>query len=143
MLNNNEISSLNNTKYLLIELPLSGEAEEYESVFDNLIKEGYMVILAHPERYLAFQKDYNKLIDLEKDGVIFQCNIESVLGRYGNNAKKMIKRMLKEDKVSILATDIHHRKEDYSIFFKAKKRICKFISEDKFNSLVNPSYLIN
>ena len=60
------ISSLNDTKYLLIELPMSGENEIYYDVFLDLINMGYKVILAHPERYISFQKDFNK---------VFGCNV--------------------------------------------------------------------
>ena len=60
MLDLGEISSLNDSKYLLIELPMNGEYD-YMDVFENLIYDGYKVILAHPERYHAFQKDFDKI----------------------------------------------------------------------------------
>lgn len=143
LLNNNEISSLNNSKYLLIELPMSGEVEGYEEVFSSLIRKGYKVVLAHPERYFSFQKDYERVKSLEEIGVLFQCNIESIMGRYGDKAKKLVKKILKDKKVSFLATDIHHNKDNFDIYLKAKKKICKYISEEEYNNLVNPSYLIS
>ncbi len=144
LLNSDEISSLNNTKYLLIELPMSGEVIGYEDIFNDLIIKGYKVILAHPERYLSFQKDFNKIYELEKIGVLFQSNIESIIGSYGRHAKKMIKRLLKENKISYLATDIHHKK-DYSKYTLSYKKIIKIIGNEKFNELtnINPSHLID
>lgn len=144
LLDNGKISSLNGSKYLLIELPMNGEYD-YLDVFEDLIYDGYKVILAHPERYHAFQKDFDKIYDLEEIGVYFQCNIESILGSYGKGAIKMVKRMYKEKKVSFLATDIHHKKRDYGKFDKAKKKIRKYLSFSEMEELLveNPSKIIN
>lgn len=137
LLQENEISSLNDTKYTLIELPMSGEYENYEEIFKELIDNGIKVILAHPERYYSFQKDYNKVLELEEIGVLFQSNIESIIGKYGKGAKKMIKRLLKDRKITFLATDMHHVKHDYNDYYKAYKKIQKIISLEEFNKLVN------
>ena len=143
-LNNNVISSLNDSNFLLIELPMSGEYPNYKEIFNYLIKKNYNVILAHPERYMAFQKDFSKIEELSEIGVYFQCNIESIVGRYGKTAKKTIKKILKAHKINFLATDIHHKrnKED---FLKAKKLILKYITKEEFNILTyeNPSKIIN
>lgn len=140
-----EISPLNNTIFLLIELPMSGEYEGYIDLFEYLMSKGYKVILAHPERYISFQKDFSKIYELEKIGVYFQSNFESILGSYGKGAIKTIKRMLKEKKISFIASDIHHRKHDYDKFKKAKKKIRRYLSEEEFNVLTheNPSKIIN
>ncbi len=139
------ISSLNDSKYLLIELPMNGEYEGYIDIFEHLIAIGYKVILAHPERYLAFQKDFNKIYELEEIGIYFQCNLESILGSYGKGAIKTVKRLLKEKKISFLASDIHHRKHDYGKFLLAKKKMRKYLSDSDFDVLLkeNPSKMLN
>ena len=144
LIESGEISSLNDSKYLLIELPMDGEYN-YIDVFEDLIYDGYKVVLAHPERYHAFQRDFEKIYELEEIGVYFQCNIESILGSYGKGAIKMVKRMYKEKKVSFLATDIHHKKKDYGKFDIAKKKIRKYLSSDELDDLLvkNPSKIIN
>ena len=140
-----EIYPLNGSNYLLVELPLSGEYDGYVEIFSDLIDKGCNVVLAHPERYLSFQKDYNKIIELEKIGVLFQANFGSLLGKYGDGAKKLIRRLLKEKKLAFLATDIHHKKHDLRDFDRAKKQALKYINEYEFNILVNrnPSLLLN
>ena len=79
LLKSREITSLNNSKYLLIELPLSGEFEGYIDVFEELINYGFKVILAHPERYATFQRDFNKILELEELGLYFQSNLVRML----------------------------------------------------------------
>lgn len=135
LLKNNIISSLNDTKYLLIELPMSGENEIYYDVFLDLINMGYKVILAHPERYISFQKDFNKIYELKELGVLLQSNVGSVLGDYGRGAKKTIKRLLKENLITFMGTDIHHNKEEYTFVEKAKKKMGKYLTQKQINNI--------
>lgn len=139
-----EISTLNNTNYALIELPMSGKYDEYKEIFQDLISRGCKVVLAHPERYLSFQEDFNKVYELERIGVYFQSNFDSILGRYGEGAEKTIRRLLKEKKIAFLATDIHHKKHDYSKWNLARQEILKYITEEEFRILTekNPGQLV-
>lgn len=145
LLKNNIISSLNDTKYLLIELPMSGENEIYYDVFLDLINMGYKVILAHPERYISFQKDFNKIYELKELGVLLQSNVGSVLGDYGRGAKKTIKRLLKENLITFMGTDIHHNKEEYAFVLKAKKKMGKYLTQKQINNIFenNAKVLLN
>ncbi len=145
LLEEDEISSLNDSRFLLIELPMSGEYDNYIDIFEYLISQGYKVILAHPERYISFQNDLSKVLELKKIGVYFQSNLESILGSYGKGAVKAIKKLLKMKKISFLATDIHHKKHDYNKFEKAKKKIRKYLTEEELNILLNenPSKIIS
>ncbi len=139
-----EIYPLNGTKNLLIELPMSGEYEGYLEIFSDLIDKGCNIILAHPERYLSFQKDYDKIIELKKMGIYFQSNIDSLIGRYGEDAEVIIKKLLKDKMISFLATDIHHKKHDYNAWNKAREVALKYISAEEYDILVNknPSKLV-
>ena len=145
LLKNNIISSLNDTKYLLIELPMSGENEIYYDIFLDLINMGYKVILAHPERYISFQKDFNKIYELKELGVLLQSNVGSVLGDYGRGAKKTIKRLLKENLITFMGTDIHHNKEEYTFVLKAKKKMGKYLTQRQINNIFenNAKVLLN
>ena len=145
LLKNNIISSLNDTKYLLIELPMSGENEIYYDVFLDLINMGYKVILAHPERYISFQKDFNKVYELKELGVLLQSNVGSILGDYGRGAKKTIKRLLKENLITFMGTDIHHNKEEYTFVLKANKKMGKYLTQKQINNIFenNAKVLLN
>ena len=138
------ISTLNNTNLLLIELPMSGEYSGYQEFFAFLMSKGYKVVLAHPERYVTFQKDFNNVYEMVKMGVYLQCNIDSMVNKYGPDAKRVLTRLLKENLVSFLATDIHHEKHDYDIWNVAKDRILEIISEKDFKELTedNPKLLL-
>ena len=128
LIKNNEISPLNDTKYLLIELPMSGENDKYRDIFLDLMNEGYKVILAHPERYITFQKDFSKVEEMINIGVLLQCNIGSILKQYGRKAKKTFIKILKSGYVSYIGTDIHHE-IDYNIIKKAQAKMQKYVDE--------------
>lgn len=133
---NNQMCSLNNTNYILVELPMSGEYADYQDIFNNLISLGFTIILAHPERYISVQGNFNIIYELEEIGVLFQCNIGSIVGEYGNDAKKVIKRLLKEKKVSFIGTDIHRKKSDYSYIEKAINKFKKYLSDEEINDIL-------
>ena len=136
LIKENKISTLNNTEYVLVELPLNGIYNDYIDIFTSLINEGCKIVLAHPERYTSFQEDYNKILELEELGVLFQCNINSIINKYGNNSKKLFKRLLKDKKVTFLGTDIHKDVKDYSFIKKSIKKISKYVSEDYLNDIL-------
>ena len=140
-----EMSSLNNTEYLLIELPMSGIYPDYVEIFENLIKLGCKVILAHPERYKTFQKDFNLILELNEIGVLFQCNIDSIIGAYGKEARKTMKLLLKNKLVSFVGTDIHHKKDNYNYIEKSIDKFKKYLSKDEIEDILNknPKMIIN
>lgn len=137
LVKNSEISTLNNSKYLLIELPMNGKYDNYIEIFRELIENGYIVILAHPERYISFQKDFSLILELKEMGILFQCNIESILKKYGRGAYKLIKKLSKEKLINFLASDIHHIKDDYLYIDKAKKLFSKYYSYDELEEILS------
>jgi len=143
---NREIYTINNTNYILIELPLLEKYEYSLDIIYELRRRGVEVILAHPERYIPFQKDL-KLIDRYLElGVLFQGNITSFSGRYGKNSQKLFIKLLKAKKYFVLASDIH---KSESIFFDEfdliKKRLVKITNEEYIYDLLikNPKKILN
>ena len=133
----NKMCSLNNTEYILVELPMSGVYEDYLDIFSNLINIGFKVILAHPERYTSFQKDYSLINEVVATGVLLQSNIDSIVGGYGKEAKKTMKYILKNKLVSFVGTDIHNNKSDYSYINKAINKFKKYLTDDEINDILN------
>ncbi len=111
LLKNKTLSPLADSKYLLIELPMSGVFDGYEDIFFNLQTEGYQIVLAHPERYLSTQKDFSILERLHSQGILFQCNLGSIIGQYGHRAAKTLKKLAKKDYIFAFGTDTHHLRD--------------------------------
>ena len=135
LLNNRQICPLNDTNYLLIELPMSGVYDYYEDILAELIEAGYNVVLAHPERYETVKNDFDILYKLKDMGVLFQSNVTSLAGFYGTRAKETCERLVQEHMITFFGTDTHHD-EDYSFLESAKLVMKKYIDDKEIKKLL-------
>ena len=131
-----EASTINDTKYVLIEFPMHSLNNNIEDILFLMIRNGYVPIIAHPERYSYVQKNIELVDNYIELGAVLQGNYQSLFGMYGKDAKKTLIKLLKDNKISLLASDIHHDSMDYRIE-KAKKKLKRVIkSEDIINDLL-------
>lgn len=133
------VSSLNGTKYLLIEFPFHNKILNLEDIMYEIIHAGYIPVIAHPERYDYFVKEHELIDSLRDIGVMFQANYASILGFYGKSAQKLLKYMLKKRYIDFFGTDIHHVKKSYVVdnFSKIEKKINKIIGEEYYNEIIS------
>ena len=98
LLQNGQASSINGTKYVLFEFPLiTTRPMNDKEVIYRLVENGYIPIIAHPERYPFIQENPDYLFELEEMGALFQANYGSIIGMYGLKAKKTLKILLKNN----------------------------------------------
>lgn len=102
-----KVSTLNNSKYLLIELPMSSKIKDLEEMIFDLTVNKIVPIIAHPERYSYVQDDIKYLDHLKELGVLFQVNYGSLIGKYGKKCEKTAKKLIKKNYISFMGTDIH------------------------------------
>ncbi len=107
-----DISTLNDSRYILIELPLHNKCLILEEVLYQLKKKGLIPIIAHPERYSCYYGDYQFFANLIQNGCLLQGNIGSIYGDYGKKSQKMIKELLKRGMIHFIGSDIHHSSSD-------------------------------
>lgn len=140
-----EISKLNNSKYLLIELPMNNEISNLYDIIFNLLSNNIIPIIAHPERYTYIQKNIKIAEQLVEKGVLLQLNYGSIIGYYGSSAKKTAKKLLKNNLVSLLGTDIHHpNSKIYNNMNIIIKKIKKITNEDNIKKIMieNPKKIL-
>lgn len=132
-----EIHTLNNTKYILVELPFHNEIVNLEDIIYELKIKGLIPIIAHPERYTYFQKNYKEVDRLREEGILFQGNYASILGYYGKDSQKLFKYMLKKQYIDYLGTDIHRTTKTFVIdnFTKIEKKILKITKESYYKEI--------
>ena len=130
LLNKKKISTLNDSKYLLIELPMSNKIKDLEEMVFDLTVNKIVPIIAHPERYSYVQENIKYLDSLRELGVLFQINYGSLVGKYGKNCEKTAKKLLKQKYVSFMGTDIH--RIDHPIDMeKAMKKLRKIVKKQE------------
>lgn len=92
-------------RHLLVETSYYNPPFDLDGILYNVRSKGYFPILAHPERYLYMgDKDYEKL---KSDGVKFQLNLSSLVGFYGNTARKKALKLLSQGCYDYTGTDLH------------------------------------
>ena len=137
-----EATTMNKSRYILIELPLYNKINNIEDTLYELKIKGYIPVIAHPERYLYFQKKPKEINNLLETGVLFQSNYGSIVGNYGKDAMKLVEYLLKKDMVTFMATDIHRPNSSIIENFPLiKKKIVSIIGEEKFNKISNDNIL--
>lgn len=95
--------------YLLIEFSMmNAPMDRLLDVLFSLKVSGYRLILAHPERYLYWEKNLNQFEALKSFDLDFQLNSLSILGHYGESCKKIANYLLVNDFYDFLGTDFHH-----------------------------------
>ena len=94
--------------YLLFELPFMTEPPNLASFVFELQTNGYVPVLAHPERYGFYYNEFDKYRELKEKGVHLQLNILSLVGHYGPEAQKIAERLIDENLISFLGSDCHN-----------------------------------
>ncbi|MBQ3433373.1 hypothetical protein IJG22_03735 [Candidatus Saccharibacteria bacterium] len=125
LLQQNIVSTMGGTDYVLVEFSLNEEYPNYVDVLGDLMEKDYKVILAHPERYVLTQQDYDVLEELCDMGVLLQCNVGSFIGQYGKAAEKLAVRLARENRIFAMGSDIHHARGDKRIM-RATKKLRKY-----------------
>lgn len=129
------VSSLADTKYVLVELPLTQKLLDAEEMIESLVFAGYTVVLAHPERYVYAQKDLKYFDSFIEMGVYLQGNYESLIGKYGKMAQKTLKKLLKDKKIDLMATDTHREKSTYIKMNKILKTLKHYAKKDYYEDI--------
>lgn len=109
-----------NKDHLLIETSYVNQPYGMDDMVEGVFALGLTPILAHPERYRYMnEKDYRKW---KKRGVLFQSNFISLIGGYGETARKKIEWMLKEGLVNMVGSDLHRKFVFEHVMEKSPKR---------------------
>ncbi|MCW3013899.1 MAG: Protein-tyrosine-phosphatase [Solirubrobacterales bacterium] len=94
--------------WLLLECPLSPVATGVEQGIDALRRRGHeRLVLAHPERVPAFQRDPELLARLVDSGLLTSVTAGAFTGRFGKNVQKFARKLLAEGMVHDVASDAH------------------------------------
>lgn len=140
-----EFYSLNNSRYLLIEFsPLNFPKNILDIIYEIKIR-GYIPILAHVERYKAIHENINLIYECINEGALIQVNSSSIIGKNGNEIKKVSNILLDNNMIHFVATDAHSSIRRRPIVKETYNYIVKKYGEKRAQTLFiqNPSKVIN
>jgi protein-tyrosine phosphatase len=93
--------------YLLVESPFSPVVGDFEPMVLDLHARGHRVLLAHPERCPAFQRDPARLQRLVEAGALVQITAGSMSGGFGSTVRRFTVAVLREGLAHVVASDAH------------------------------------
>ena len=133
-------STINNSSYVLFEMPLNAEPMNLYDVIYSLQENKLIPVLAHPERYSFVQKEPELVYDLIQKGVLMQANYGSILGQYGEKAEIIVRRFLENNMIHFLGSDVHRQNSIYKRIPHALEEIKDIVGEAKLEELttINP-----
>lgn len=134
---NKFITGINDTNYMLLELPMDKIPHYTMEVLYELKINGINPILAHPERYEYVIKEETVLNKFINEGCLFQLNSGSIEGVFGKKIKNVAENLLKNNIYSFIGSDAHsmgtrntNMKEAKVIIESIKKGTMKLFEEN-------------
>ena len=121
--------------FVLVEMSyLSSPLNLYDIIFEIKVN-GYTPVLAHPERYVFLFKNFKEYSKLKKTGCKFQLNLLSITGYYGRSVLENSEKLLKNNLIDYVGSDIHNMKHINQ--FKNKVKINEI---EKFNKAIEANF---
>ena len=122
------VSSMAGSDYVLLEFGYTMDKRTIIEGVSNVVRAGYIPIIAHVERYEGLGFKPANVRELVEYGAYIQVNSESV-GR-GFGAKRFVSKLLREDLVHFVATDAHDTGSRRPRLASAAKYIRKHFGEE-------------
>jgi tyrosine-protein phosphatase YwqE len=122
--------------YVLVEMSyINAPLQLYDILFELQVA-GYKPVLAHPERYNFYHNKFEEYSRLRNAGCLFQINLLSTVGYYGEFAAKTAEKLLKKGFIDFASSDIHHDKHiaafDEKVLFKDATPLQEAITNSAF-----------
>lgn len=102
-----KFKSLNDSRYLLTEFGVNFDGYMFCDVLKGILSEGYIPLIAHPERYTAVIKNPQIVEEWLDLGCHIQLTGGSIMGVFGKKVRNTAEILLKNDLVCCVASDAH------------------------------------
>ena len=99
--------SFGEEKYVLVEVSMAGWQRQFSDMIFSIQSQGYIPVLAHPERYL-FEENIKVYEEWKSKGMLLQMNLLAVAGYYGKGIKAAALRYMEHGLYDFCGTDAHH-----------------------------------
>lgn len=136
---------LNQTRYILIEFPPTHLPTIYKSVMFHITVNGYIPIIAHPERNLSIIENPVLLYELKKKGVLIQLTAGSLTGYFGRDVQMCSEYLIQKKWVHLIGSDAHSAIYRPPVLKNAFKKVKKLAGKKWADRLFidNPQKILN
>ena len=95
--------------WLLLEPPFLPSTSGLDIMLADIQRRGHRIVLAHPERCPAFQRDPGMLRAFVRSGILTSITAGSLVGRFGGGVRRFAMDLVAEGLVHNVASDAHDR----------------------------------
>lgn len=126
-------------RYILLENAFQQEILGMDELMFDMQLKDITPILAHPERYEYYGRKKQRYKTLHEAGVLFQINILSFTGYFGDIAKETAHWLLEQDYIDFLGSDMHHERHADVIYEYIGSKDYRKMADRLKNRLYNDS----
>jgi protein-tyrosine phosphatase len=98
---------LGGSSWLLVEPPFAAAVHGLDALVLELRRRGHQVLIAHPERCYAFQRDRTLLDAVLRAGALTSVTAGSLVGRFGGDARRFAMKLVRDGMIHNVASDAH------------------------------------
>lgn len=145
MLREGKIITLNSSRYILVEFDFSENSASAYVKLEQLVSEGLVPVVAHPERYAFVCEEPDAAMRMKDIGCLLQVNKGSIKGAFGRPAFSAARHILNERLADFVASDGHSPYVRTPYLADAFEIVCDACSMDYAELLFeeNPRAVIN
>ena len=130
-LRTSRLTTINNSRYVLIELPSVFLTAPIKNELYDLLINGFVPIIAHPERHAEIRKNPEFLEDLIEMGCLGQVTAESITGGFGRHLEAIAGQLVKNRLVQIVASDAHSKNWRPPVLSEAIEKIARLLGNSE------------
>jgi protein-tyrosine phosphatase len=132
-----EILPLARSRYVLVEPPRHVAPIQLEAFFSQILIAGYVPVLTHPERLTWVGTGYRTIKRIARSGAWMQITSDSLVGKFGRQARYWAERMLDEGLVHLLASDAHDIHSRPPILSAGRQAVARRLGEHEAKKMVS------
>jgi len=136
---------LHQSSYMFVEFPSDHVFSGTKKLFFELLSEGVVPIIAHPERNSVFVRNPLLLYELIEMGSLAQANSGSFIGHYGRRIEESVFRLLELNLIHFISSDGHNSGSKAPRISEAMKQAESVVGKEKARILVldNPQAVLD
>lgn len=105
---NNELLTVANSKYILLELPHNHVPNYLISLLFEFTIRGLVPVIAHPERNKEIGERPELLEEWISQGALCQLTAHSLIGQFGRKVQRLSVQLLKRKMIHFVSSDAHN-----------------------------------
>lgn len=118
-----------NSNHLLIEMSYLQPSINFDVSIQKIQSKQFFPVFAHPERYHYLSNAYPKYEYYKSRGIKFQLNLLSLTDYYGKDVKKTAFKLLDNNLINFVGTDIHSINQlNFLKKFKISRKVTKILN---------------